>query len=157
MTVALIIQRVDKKKVISTISRNLSSYVFLCVCVCVEKHARHDPRGNREKKKTANILGHKKIEIENKLRSQKRNTEEPEKESSTYKLCVCVFIGRDFSIPLSRKKKKKKRLNSFFQVSRSFVSGLLFISSPRIVAISPCIKAQGTLDPASGHFSPLGQ
>lgn len=114
MTVALIIQRVDKKKVISTISRNLSSYVFLCVCVCVEKHARHDPRGSREKKKTANILGHKKIEIENKLRSQKRNTEEPEKESSTYKLCVCVFIGRDFSIPLSLSRKKKKTIKFFF-------------------------------------------
>jgi hypothetical protein len=50
-----------------------------------------------------------------------------------------------------------KKFETFFQVSRSFVSGLLFISSPRIVAISPCMKAQGTFDPANGHFSPLGQ
>jgi hypothetical protein len=50
-----------------------------------------------------------------------------------------------------------KKFETFFQVSRSFVSGLLFISSPRIVAISPCMKAQGTFDPAKGHFSPLGQ
>ena len=26
-----------------------------------------------------------------------------------------------------------------------------------MVAISPCMKAQGTLEPTSGHFSPLGQ
>lgn len=45
----------------------------------------------------------------------------------------------------------------FVQVSRSFFSGLLVISSPRMVAISPCIKAHGTLEPAKGHFSPLGQ
>ena len=51
----------------------------------------------------------------------------------------------------------KEDILTTIQVSRSFVSGLLFISSPRIVAISPCMKAQGTLDPASGHFSPLGQ
>lgn len=71
MTVALIIQRVDKKKLFQQY-RGISPRMFFFVCVCVEKHARHDPRGNREKKKTANILGHKKIEIENKLRSQKK-------------------------------------------------------------------------------------
>ncbi len=26
-----------------------------------------------------------------------------------------------------------------------------------MVAISPCMKAQGTFDPTRGHFSPLGQ
>lgn len=26
-----------------------------------------------------------------------------------------------------------------------------------MVAISPCMKAHGTLEPTSGHFSPLGQ
>lgn len=30
-------------------------------------------------------------------------------------------------------------------------------SLPRIVAISFCIKAHGTVEPRSGHFSPLGQ
>lgn len=35
------------------------------------------------------------------------------------------------------------------------MSGLT--SPPRIVAISPCMKAQGTLDPTRGHFLPLGQ
>lgn len=30
-------------------------------------------------------------------------------------------------------------------------------SSPRMVAISPCMKAHGTDEPTSGHFSPLGQ
>ena len=28
---------------------------------------------------------------------------------------------------------------------------------PRMVCISSCMKAQGTVEPASGHFSPLGQ
>jgi hypothetical protein len=42
------------------------------------------------------------------------------------------------------------------QASRSFFNGLL-ISSPKMVAISPCMNAHGTLEPASGHFSPLGQ
>jgi hypothetical protein len=28
---------------------------------------------------------------------------------------------------------------------------------PRMVWISSCMKAQGTVEPASGHFSPLGQ
>uniref|UniRef100_A0A182PZT1 Uncharacterized protein n=1 Tax=Anopheles farauti TaxID=69004 RepID=A0A182PZT1_9DIPT len=31
------------------------------------------------------------------------------------------------------------------------------ISSPRIVAISPCMNAHGIVELASGHFSPLGQ
>lgn len=32
------------------------------------------------------------------------------------------------------------------------------LTSPaKIVAISPCMKAQGTFDPTRGHFSPLGQ
>lgn len=39
-------------------------------------------------------------------------------------------------------------------VSRSFF-GLK--SSPRMVAISPCMNAHGTAELASGHFSPLGQ
>lgn len=38
--------------------------------------------------------------------------------------------------------------------SRSFFT---LNSSPNMVAISPCMKAQGTLELASGHFSPLGQ
>jgi hypothetical protein len=38
--------------------------------------------------------------------------------------------------------------------SRSFFT---LNSSPSMVAISPCMKAQGTFEFASGHFSPLGQ
>lgn len=37
------------------------------------------------------------------------------------------------------------------------LSFFTFTSPARIVAISPCMKAQGTLDPTKGHFSPLGQ
>jgi len=38
------------------------------------------------------------------------------------------------------------------------LSFLVFVpSSPRIVAISFCINAHGTVEPANGHFSPLGQ
>ena len=65
-----------------------------------------------------------------------------------------------------RKIKKASRHSSYgrvreknderFQASRSFLRGL-FISSPKMVAISPCIKAHGTFEPAKGHFSPLGQ
>lgn len=40
------------------------------------------------------------------------------------------------------------------QGSRSFFT---LMSPARMVAISPCMKAQGTLEPTSGHFSPLGQ
>lgn len=39
-------------------------------------------------------------------------------------------------------------------VSRSFFT---FSSSPSMVAISPCMKAHGIVELASGHFSPLGQ
>lgn len=39
-------------------------------------------------------------------------------------------------------------------VSRSFFT---FSSSPRIVAISPCMNAHGIVELARGHFSPLGQ
>lgn len=47
-------------------------------------------------------------------------------------------------------------MNSFeaIYVSLSF---LILNSSPKIVAISPCMKAHGTVDPTKGHFSPLGQ
>lgn len=31
------------------------------------------------------------------------------------------------------------------------------LAVPKMVAISPCMKAQGTEDPARGHRSPLGQ
>lgn len=31
------------------------------------------------------------------------------------------------------------------------------LAVPRMVAISPCMKAQGTEEPARGHRSPLGQ
>lgn len=34
---------------------------------------------------------------------------------------------------------------------------MTFTSPARMVAISPCMKAQGTLEPTRGHFSPLGQ
>lgn len=40
-------------------------------------------------------------------------------------------------------------------VSLSFL--IFSCSSPRMVAISPCINAHGTAEPAKGHFSPLGQ
>ncbi len=47
--------------------------------------------------------------------------------------------------------KKKKKRN---QVSLSFFT----LTSPaRMVAISPCMKAHGTLEPTRGHFSLLGQ
>lgn len=48
-----------------------------------------------------------------------------------------------------------KESSSPAYVSRSFL--ILSCSSPRMVAISPCMKAHGTEDPARGHFSPLGQ
>ena len=38
-----------------------------------------------------------------------------------------------------------------------FFSSNAALPSCRIVVISPAMKAQGTLDPASGHRSPLGQ
>lgn len=37
------------------------------------------------------------------------------------------------------------------------LSFFTFTSPAKMVAISPCMKAQGTLEPTSGHFSPLGQ
>lgn len=37
------------------------------------------------------------------------------------------------------------------------VFGTEGISSPRIVAISCCINAHGTVEPIKGHLSPLGQ
>lgn len=48
----------------------------------------------------------------------------------------------------------KEATVSWFQGSLSFFT----LTSPaKIVAISPCMKAQGTFDPTRGHFSPLGQ
>lgn len=41
--------------------------------------------------------------------------------------------------------------------SHESLSFFTFTSPARMVAISPCIKAQGTLEPTRGHFSPLGQ
>ena len=38
-----------------------------------------------------------------------------------------------------------------------FFSSRACLPSCRMVVISPCMKAQGTLDPARGHRSPLGQ
>lgn len=38
-----------------------------------------------------------------------------------------------------------------------FLSPCLSPCSPRIVSISSCMKAQGTLLPCKGHLSPLGQ
>lgn len=41
--------------------------------------------------------------------------------------------------------------------SHESLSFFTFTSPARMVAISPCMKAQGTLEPTRGHFSPLGQ
>lgn len=41
--------------------------------------------------------------------------------------------------------------------SHESLSLFTFTSPARMVAISPCMKAQGTLEPTKGHFSPLGQ
>lgn len=49
---------------------------------------------------------------------------------------------------------KKNNNNNIIYESRSFFT---LNSSPKMVAISPCMKAQGTFEFASGHFSPLGQ
>lgn len=49
---------------------------------------------------------------------------------------------------------------SELDVSRYVQGSLSFFtrtSPAKMVVISPCIKAQGTLEPASGHRSPLGQ
>lgn len=37
------------------------------------------------------------------------------------------------------------------------LSFFTFTSPARMVDISPCMNAQGTLEPTKGHFSPLGQ
>lgn len=41
--------------------------------------------------------------------------------------------------------------------SHESLSFFTFTSPARMVAISPCMNAQGTLEPTRGHFSPLGQ
>ena len=46
---------------------------------------------------------------------------------------------------------------SCFTLYFLFFSSNAFFPSCNIVVISPCIKAQGTLEPAKGHRSPLGQ
>ena len=42
-------------------------------------------------------------------------------------------------------------------ISNYFLSWPWSDFSPRIVSISSCMKAQGTVDPCRGHLSPLGQ
>lgn len=42
-------------------------------------------------------------------------------------------------------------------VVQGSLSFFTLTSPAKIVAISPCMKAQGTFDPTKGHFSPLGQ
>merc|ERR1719268_132701 len=53
-----------------------------------------------------------------------------------------------------QKTKTKKSSRPPLQGSRSFFT---LMSPAKMVAISPCMKAQGTLDPTSGQRSPLGQ
>ena len=42
-------------------------------------------------------------------------------------------------------------------ISNYFLSWAWSDFSPRIVSISSCMKAQGTVEPCRGHLSPLGQ
>lgn len=46
---------------------------------------------------------------------------------------------------------------SFLVLASSWACCGRMLAVPRIVAISPCMKAHGTDDPARGHRSPLGQ
>ena len=142
MADALII-RPNKKQKLSTIFLGKSLKSILCVYVCGETRPAWSTRGflflfSLKKRRPKNVFGKK----------------------------LSSDVKKDYGGSKTKKKKRelkivwllfKEDILTTIQVSRSFVSGLLFISSPRIVAISPCMKAQGTLDPASGHFSPLGQ
>lgn len=44
-----------------------------------------------------------------------------------------------------------------FRQNQGSLSFFTLTSPARMVAISPCMKAHGTLEPTRGHFSPLGQ
>lgn len=46
---------------------------------------------------------------------------------------------------------------SFLVLASSWACCGRMLAVPRMVAISPCMKAHGTDDPARGHRSPLGQ